>query len=188
MVRRGSTVRVRQRALQKRRKSALSRSDGLALCRTCGGYGAVYGAFALGTRLLRVRTPGEASRSRRRELQRDCGAWRAQAVDLRFAPWPHVRACAPVPPRPASLPSPASRSEVLTAPDGATRGASASTRQANGSRDTTAGATRGQSPVDNRLLCLLTRTPALSSNRSSGSRSGPSPAGRTACSALMVTE
>jgi hypothetical protein len=30
MVRRGSTVRVRQRALQKRRKSALVRSDGLA--------------------------------------------------------------------------------------------------------------------------------------------------------------
>ncbi len=47
MVRRGSTVRVRQRALQKRRTSALSRSGRLAPCRTCGGYGAVYGAFAL---------------------------------------------------------------------------------------------------------------------------------------------
>src|SRR5690242_16757323 len=46
MVRRGSTVRVRQRALQKRRTSALSRSGRLALRRTCGGYGAVYGAFA----------------------------------------------------------------------------------------------------------------------------------------------
>jgi len=46
MVRRGSTVRVRQRALQKRRKSALCRSGRLAPRRTCGGYGAVYGAFA----------------------------------------------------------------------------------------------------------------------------------------------
>jgi len=45
MVRRGSSVRVRQRALQKRRKSVPSRSDRLAPCRTCGGYGAVYGAF-----------------------------------------------------------------------------------------------------------------------------------------------
>jgi hypothetical protein len=47
MVRRGSTVRVRQRALQKRRTSALSRSGRLALCRTCGGYGADYGALTL---------------------------------------------------------------------------------------------------------------------------------------------
>jgi hypothetical protein len=47
MVRRGSTVRVRQRALQNRRTSALSRSGRLAPTRTCGGYGAVYGAFAL---------------------------------------------------------------------------------------------------------------------------------------------
>src|SRR5438045_3045775 len=46
MVRRGSTVRVRQRALQKRRTSALSRSERLALDPACGGYGAVYGAFA----------------------------------------------------------------------------------------------------------------------------------------------
>jgi ABC-type branched-subunit amino acid transport system substrate-binding protein len=37
MVRRGSTVRVRQRALQKRRKSALSRSGQLAPVRTGGG-------------------------------------------------------------------------------------------------------------------------------------------------------
>jgi hypothetical protein len=48
MVRRGSTVRVRQRALQKRRKSAFLRSDRLAPRRMCGGYGAVYGAFAFG--------------------------------------------------------------------------------------------------------------------------------------------
>src|ERR1051325_1346307 len=47
MVRRGSTVRVRQRALQKRRTSALSRSGRLAPCRTCGGYGADYGALTL---------------------------------------------------------------------------------------------------------------------------------------------
>jgi hypothetical protein len=46
MVRRGSTVRVRQRALQKRRKSMLSPSGRLAVRRSCGGYGAVYGAFA----------------------------------------------------------------------------------------------------------------------------------------------
>src|SRR5579884_475386 len=51
MVRRGSTVRVRQRALQKRRTSALSRSGQLASRRTCGGYGAVYGAFASRTRV-----------------------------------------------------------------------------------------------------------------------------------------
>src|SRR5579872_195789 len=51
MVRRGSTVRVRQRALQKRRTSALSRSGGLAHRRTCGGYGAVYGAFASNSEL-----------------------------------------------------------------------------------------------------------------------------------------
>src|SRR4051794_26476543 len=46
MVRRGSTVRVRQRALQNRRKSALCRSGRLAPRRMWGGYGAVYGAFA----------------------------------------------------------------------------------------------------------------------------------------------
>jgi hypothetical protein len=46
MVRRGSTVRVRQRALQKRRTSALFRAARLALRRACGGYGTVYGAFA----------------------------------------------------------------------------------------------------------------------------------------------
>src|SRR5438094_45643 len=57
MVRRGSTVRVRQRALQKRRTSALSRSGRLALDPACGGYGAVYGAFA-STTPLRRRQPG----------------------------------------------------------------------------------------------------------------------------------
>src|SRR5260221_6588272 len=45
----GSTVRVRQRALQKRRTSALLRSRRLAGSAACGGYGAVYGAFAFRT-------------------------------------------------------------------------------------------------------------------------------------------
>ncbi len=45
MVRRGSTVRVRQRALQKPRKPASFLSDPLALSPTCVGYGALYGAF-----------------------------------------------------------------------------------------------------------------------------------------------
>jgi hypothetical protein len=44
MVRRGSAVRARQRALQKRRKLALFSSAGLAESPVCGGYGAVCGA------------------------------------------------------------------------------------------------------------------------------------------------
>jgi hypothetical protein len=44
MVRRGSTVRVRQRALQNPRTSGCSRSDRLAFRQSCAGYGAVYGA------------------------------------------------------------------------------------------------------------------------------------------------
>src|SRR4051812_9902709 len=59
MVRGGSTVRVRQRALQKRRTSAHSRSGRLAPCRTCSGYGAVYGAFAFAS-ALRGRAFAEA--------------------------------------------------------------------------------------------------------------------------------
>jgi hypothetical protein len=51
MVRRGSTVRVRQRALQKRRKSGLSPSAELARAPVCGGYGAVHGAFSSETLL-----------------------------------------------------------------------------------------------------------------------------------------
>jgi hypothetical protein len=46
MVRRGSAVRVRQRALQKPRKSRLFLSARLARASVCGGYGAVYGAFS----------------------------------------------------------------------------------------------------------------------------------------------
>jgi hypothetical protein len=42
MARRGSTVGVRQRALQKRRKAALSLSDGLASHATCGRYGTLW--------------------------------------------------------------------------------------------------------------------------------------------------
>jgi hypothetical protein len=45
MVRRGSTVRVRQRALQKPRKAGFFVSPELARCPVCGGYGALYGAF-----------------------------------------------------------------------------------------------------------------------------------------------
>jgi hypothetical protein len=45
MVRRGSTVRVRQRALQKPRSRGVFRSVRLAGCPACGGYGALYGAF-----------------------------------------------------------------------------------------------------------------------------------------------
>jgi hypothetical protein len=46
MVRRGSTVRVRQRTLQKRRKSRLFLSGIFAEAPVCGGYGALYGAFS----------------------------------------------------------------------------------------------------------------------------------------------
>ena len=49
MVRRGSTVRVRQRALQNPCKSADLCSGRLADSASCGGYGAVYGAFKLKT-------------------------------------------------------------------------------------------------------------------------------------------
>ena len=49
MVRRGSTVRVRQRALQSPCKSADLCSGRLADSAACGGYGAVYGAFKLQT-------------------------------------------------------------------------------------------------------------------------------------------
>jgi hypothetical protein len=52
MVRRGSTVRVRQRALQKSRKAGLSLSDRLALSTTCSAYGADYGAFRSGSPVL----------------------------------------------------------------------------------------------------------------------------------------
>jgi hypothetical protein len=45
MVRRGSTVRVRQRSLQKSCPAGLFLSDELAQAPACGGYGAVYGAF-----------------------------------------------------------------------------------------------------------------------------------------------
>ena len=57
MVRRGSTVRVRQRALQKPRKSRLFLSSELARTPICGTHGAVYGAF-------RSRTPARCRRKR----------------------------------------------------------------------------------------------------------------------------
>ena len=56
MVRRGSPVRVRKRALQKRRTAAVSRSGRLAPVPTCGRYGAVYGASSLRSRSLFHRT------------------------------------------------------------------------------------------------------------------------------------
>src|SRR5919106_1794845 len=70
MVRRGSTVRVRQRALQKRRKPAPSRSDRLAPRRTCSGYGAVYGAFAF-------RTPAAGAENAAWGRRRARGSWAA---------------------------------------------------------------------------------------------------------------
>jgi hypothetical protein len=45
MVRRGSPVRVRKRALEKPRKTRLLLSLSLARSTACGGYGALYGAF-----------------------------------------------------------------------------------------------------------------------------------------------
>ena len=57
MVRRGSPVRVRKRALQKRRTSALFRSRRLARHRTRGGYGALYGAFRSGMLPLLAHQP-----------------------------------------------------------------------------------------------------------------------------------
>jgi hypothetical protein len=62
MVRRGSTVRVRQRALQKPRKSRLFRSARVARAPVCGGYGAGYGAFRFKRPLT---TPRIRTRSRR---------------------------------------------------------------------------------------------------------------------------
>ena len=50
MVRRGSTVRVRQRALKTPRKSRLVLSKPLAGAPVCGGYGAGYGALRSETR------------------------------------------------------------------------------------------------------------------------------------------
>ena len=76
----GSTVRVRQRALQKRRTSARSRSDRLAESAACGGYGAVHGAFALAGRLtpsaISSLTPSYGERHARN--RRHCGHPRAR--------------------------------------------------------------------------------------------------------------
>lgn len=62
MVRRGSAVRVRQRALQKPRKSRLFRSKQLARLPLCDGYGVVYGAFRARTPLLPA-VPGGRERA-----------------------------------------------------------------------------------------------------------------------------
>src|SRR5918995_6232159 len=50
----GSTVRVRQRALEKRRKPALFRWPALADSPACDGYGALYGAFRFRARAPNV--------------------------------------------------------------------------------------------------------------------------------------
>ncbi len=71
MVRRGSTVRVRQRACKIPAQGSF-RSDGLALRRACGGCGAVYGAFAHAgaARFRSVMVPHHGGRTdtRRRSL------------------------------------------------------------------------------------------------------------------------
>src|SRR5262249_35668092 len=64
MVRRGSTVRVRQRALQKPRKPGLLLSGPLARSTACGGYGALYGAFR--SRDVSVRGENRTLRHKRR--------------------------------------------------------------------------------------------------------------------------
>jgi hypothetical protein len=69
MVRRGSTVRVRQRALQKPRKAGLIRSGALAWSTTCDGYGALYGAFR--SRRASVRSQKRPHWARRRSFHRD---------------------------------------------------------------------------------------------------------------------
>ena len=68
MVRRGSTVRVRQRALQKLHAGVCSRR--LAGSAACGSYGAVYGAFK-----LRGAVPGGRVRCRRSGIAR---TWRPE--------------------------------------------------------------------------------------------------------------
>jgi hypothetical protein len=65
MVRRGSTVRVRQRALQNPRKTGLLLSVPLAQPSACGRYGALYGAF-------RSRTPSSKDRRDQVIARRRC--------------------------------------------------------------------------------------------------------------------
>jgi hypothetical protein len=71
MVRRGSAVRVRKRALRKRRKSALFLWRQLARCPTWRGYAALYGAFR--SKAPSQSRPFYASLRRRRERRR--GGW-----------------------------------------------------------------------------------------------------------------
>ena len=68
-LRRGSTVRVRQRALQKPRKAGLSHSGALAWSTTCGRYGAPYGAFR--SRSVCVRSQKRPHWARRGSFCRD---------------------------------------------------------------------------------------------------------------------
>src|SRR6266550_4354997 len=67
MVRRGSTVRVRQGALQKACTAAAYRAEPLAPSSTCGGYGALYGAFRSKTSsAARAESPLAVIESRRK--------------------------------------------------------------------------------------------------------------------------
>jgi hypothetical protein len=73
MVRRGSTVRVRQRALQNPRKSGLSYPDRLAVDRACGGCGARCGAVRISGALRAlskdVKTASFSLQGRQRRLR-----------------------------------------------------------------------------------------------------------------------
>jgi hypothetical protein len=90
MVRRGSTVRVRQRALQKPRTTGLFTSDRFADSRTWGRYGALYGAFRSKTRSWRAALRATARRQRRfgaPQLPRSgCSASRTRPASLTTQP------------------------------------------------------------------------------------------------------
>ena len=62
-IRRGSTVRVRERALQECRTWALFRSARLARCQKCGGHGAVRGACVFRTSRRSAFRPAIRTRS-----------------------------------------------------------------------------------------------------------------------------
>jgi hypothetical protein len=115
MVRRGSAVRVRQRALQNPRKSALSHSRGLARFPACARCGALYGALRYRTRAgsvakwtlsgskRRVACAVEASLSLTRQAQcrraaptlRTCGAAGDKRADSDAGHEPLTRSSSP---------------------------------------------------------------------------------------------
>src|ERR671922_2351514 len=88
MVRRGSTVRVRQRALQKRRKPVLFVAARLAESPRCHGYGALDGAFTFKhrrpkrrKRLLRDQTAPRYATRRLRRVSAPTGPLSKQHVE-----------------------------------------------------------------------------------------------------------